>query len=247
MSETVAVQSVQGLSQMERVVDAFLAPTKTFTDILRSTSWWLPFVLTAVVSLGVTVVIDRQVGFDRVVENQIHNSPKQEELMASLTPEQRETRMKGMIAGYRYTSYASPIFILGLSAIGAMVLWASFNFGLGAQTTFAQMMCVWMYGWLPKLLNGLLTVVTLYFGGNNDGFDLRDPVGTNLGYYLPDAAPWLKAGLGFLDVMGLWVLLLLVMGTAIVAKVSRGKAAAIVVGWWAVVLVVSVAMAAVFS
>jgi hypothetical protein len=247
MSESVAVESRQGLSQVERVVDAYLAPTKTFTDILRSSSWWLPFLLSAVVSLGVTFVIDRQVGFDRVVENQIHSSPKQEDAMASLTPEQRAGRMKGMIAGYRYTSYASPIFILVVSAIGALVLWATFNFGLGAQTTYGQMLCLWMYAWLPKLLSALLTVVTLYFGGNNDGFDLKDPVGTNLGYYLPDTAPWLKTALGFLDVLGLWVLFLLVIGTAIVAKVSRGKAVAAVVGWWLIVLVVSVAMAAAFN
>ena len=36
---------VTGLSQVERVVDTFVAPSKTFTDILRSTSWWLPFLL----------------------------------------------------------------------------------------------------------------------------------------------------------------------------------------------------------
>jgi hypothetical protein len=28
-----------GLSQVERVVDTFIAPTKTFTDILRNTTW----------------------------------------------------------------------------------------------------------------------------------------------------------------------------------------------------------------
>ena len=56
-----------GLSQVERVVDTFIAPSKTFTDILRSTSWWLPFLLLVVVSLGATVVVDKQVGFERVV------------------------------------------------------------------------------------------------------------------------------------------------------------------------------------
>src|SRR5260370_37499590 len=84
---------VAGLSQVERVVDACVAPTKTFTDILRSTSWWLPFVLLVVVTLGTTVVVDRQVGFERVAENQIHQNPKQEEQRAGLTAEQRATRV----------------------------------------------------------------------------------------------------------------------------------------------------------
>ncbi len=51
-----------GLSEVERVVDTFVAPSKTFTDILRSTSWWLPFLLLVVVSFGTTVVVEKQVG-----------------------------------------------------------------------------------------------------------------------------------------------------------------------------------------
>jgi hypothetical protein len=236
-----------GLSQVERVVDTFIAPTKTFRDILRSTAWWLPFAFAVLVSLGVTFSIDRQVGFERVVENIVQASPKQEEQLASLTPEQRESRVKAMAGGYRNTSYASPVFILAFSALGALILWGSFNLGLGVQTTFGQMFCLWMYCSLPRLLGGLLTIVTLRFGGDAESFDFKNPVGTNIGYYLTDAPAWLKTGLSFFDVMGLWTLALLVIGTAVVAKVSRGRAAAVVLGWWILILVISVASTAAFS
>jgi hypothetical protein len=236
-----------GLSQVERVVDTFIAPTKTFTDILRSTSWWLPFLLAVVVSIGVTVAMDKQVGFDRVVENVIHQSPSQEEKLASLTPEQRAAQMKGMATGYRYTSYGFPLLILIFSAIASTVLWGSFNFGLGARTTFGQMFCLWMYCSLPKLLAGILTIVTIYFGGNAESFDIKNAVGTNIGYYLPDAAPWLKAILTSFDIIGIWSLILLVIGTSVVAKVSHGKAAAVVIGWWVLILVISAASAAAFG
>jgi hypothetical protein len=199
------------------------------------------------VSLGVTYSIDRQVGFERVVENIVQASPRQEEQLASLAPEQRASRLKAMASGYRYTSYASPIFILVFTALGALILWGSFNLGLGARTTFGQMFCLWMYCSLPRLLSGLLTIVTLSFGGGAESFDLKNPVGTNIGYYLADAPAWLKTGLGFFDVIGLWTLVLLVIGTAVVAKVSRGRAAAVVVGWWLLILVVSVASTAAFS
>jgi hypothetical protein len=234
---------VAGLSQVERVVDAFVAPTKTFTDILRSASWWLPFLLLVLVTLGTTVVVDKQVGFERVAENQIRQNPKQEESMASLTAEQRAARMQSIGKGYRYSSYGAFLFILVFVAIGALLYWATFNFGLGAQTTFGQMMAVWMYASLPRLLTGLLTIVTLMFGGSADSYDMRNPVGTNLAYFLPDSGPVLKTILSFFDVMGLWQLALLVLGTAIVAKVSKGKAAAVVLGWWVVGLVVSVGIA----
>ncbi len=167
--------------------------------------------------------------------------------MAALTPEQRAAQMGGMTKGYKYSSYGSFVFILVFVAIGALLYWASFNFGLGASTTFGQMFAVWMYASLPKLLTGLLTIVTLVFGGNADAYDMKNPVGTNPAYYMPEGAPWLKAGLAFVDVIGLWSLVLLVIGTAIVAKVSRGQAAAVVLGWWLVGLVVSVGIAAATS
>lgn len=237
----------RGLSEVERVVDTFVAPSKTFRDILRSTSWWLPFILLVLVTLGTTVVVDRQVGFERVAENQVHQSPKQEEQMSALTPEQKAARMQGMAKGYKYSTYGSFLFILIFVAIAALVYWASFNFGLGANTTFGQMFAVWMYASLPRLITGLLTIVTVLFGNNADSYDMRNPVGTNLAYFMPDSAPWLKAALGFFDVIGLWQLVLLVIGTAIVAKVSRGRAAAVVVGWWVVGLIVSVGVAAATS
>jgi hypothetical protein len=247
MSDGVVTTDGTGLSQVERVVDTFVAPTKTFRDILRSRSWWLPFLLLVIVSLCVTFSVTRQVGWERVVANQIQASPKQQDAMASLTPPQRAARLHGMSIGYRYTSYAFPVLILIFSAIAALVLWASFNFGLGARTTFAEMFCLWMYCSLPKLLIGLLTILTLWLGGNAEGYDLKNPVGTNLAYYIPDAAQWLKSALSFFDVISLWSLVLLVIGTAIVAKVSRGKAAAVVVGWWVLLLIVSVATTAAFS
>jgi hypothetical protein len=235
------------LSEVERVVDVFVAPSKTFADILRSAKWWLPFVLMVIVTLGVTVTVDRQVGFARVAENQIHQSPKQEEQFNSLTAEQRAARLRGMAVGYRYTSYCSFLFILAFVAIAALLYWATFNFGLGARTTYGQMFALWMYASLPRLLTGLLTIVTLWFGADADGYDMRNPVGTNPAYYMPDAGQAIKAALGFFDLIGIWVLLLLIIGTAIVAKVPRGKAAAVVVGWWVFGLVVSVGMAVAFN
>jgi hypothetical protein len=250
MSDVVAVDgqhTEQGLSQVERVVDTFIAPRKTFTDILRSTSWWLPFLLLVLVTLGSTLTIEKQVGWERVAENQVHQNPKQEEAVANLTPEQRAGRMQVAAKIWRYLSYGSFAIILLFVAIFSLIYWASFNFGLGARTTFGQMFAVSMYASLPRLLIGVLSILTLLFGNDAESFDAKNPVGTNLAYYLPDSGPALKAALSFFDVIGLWQLVLLVIGTAIVAKVSAGRAAAVVVGWWLLGLLVSVAIAAASS
>jgi uncharacterized phage infection (PIP) family protein YhgE len=41
-------QDSPSLSQFERVVDTFIETSKTFNDIKRNRSWWLPFVIIAV-------------------------------------------------------------------------------------------------------------------------------------------------------------------------------------------------------
>ncbi len=243
----VVVDGPRGLSQMERVVDTFVAPTETFKDILRSSSWWLPYVLMAAAALCVTVAIQHQVGWQQVVETQIQMSPSQQSQLASLTPAQQAKQMHGMVLGYQITSYMYPLLVLAFSALAALLLWASFNFGLGARAKYGQMFCLWMYCSLPHLLAALIAVLRLCFGGSAESFDLKYPAGTNLGYYFADASPWLRTLLASFDAVGIWSLVLLVMGGAIVAKVKWGQAAAVVVGWWLLIVLVSVAATAAFS
>jgi hypothetical protein len=134
-----------------------------------------------------------------------------------------------------------------VSALGALGLWGTFNFVLGAKTTFGQMFAVWMYAALPRLIASLLMIVTLFFGGTAESFNVKNPVGTNPGFYLPDAAPWLKMLLSSFDVFTFWVLALLILGTSIVASVKRAQAAAVVLSWWILIVILSVVGAALGS
>ncbi len=235
------------LSQTQRVVDVFVAPSATFGDIRRSASWWLPFLIIALTTLAVAFSIDRKVGFEQVVDNQIHQSASQESQLNSLDPPARAARLHAMAIGYRYTTYASPLMVLAIAAFGSLILWASFNFALGAQTTYAQIFALWMYANLPRVLAALITVVTLWFGGSPENFNLQEPTGTNPGYYMTDSAHWVRVLMSFFDVVGIWVVVLLLIGGAIVARVKVGQAAAVVVGWWLLILVISVGATAAFQ
>jgi hypothetical protein len=233
-----------GLNQVERVVDAFVAPSKTFRDILRSASWWLPFVLMVIFSCASNYTVSKQVGFERVYENQLHNAPKQEDQLNQLPPEQREKRVQMGVNITKSITYAVPLFLLAGFAFYALVLWASFNFGLGATTSFGQVMAVCFYAALPYLITNVLTIVMLYFGANPEAFDIKNPVGTNLAYYLPDASPVVRALANRVDIIQLWTLALTVLGMATIAKKTIAQAAAIVVGFWAVVTLVTAGFAA---
>jgi hypothetical protein len=101
-----------------------------------------------------------------------------------------------------------------------------------------------MYAGLPKIFIGLLNIVFVYAGVNTENFDLNNPVGTNLGYYMTDSAHWLKMAGSFFDIFGLWSLALMVIGLAIISKKSKGQAAMVAVGWWLIGMFILVGVTA---
>jgi hypothetical protein len=239
-----STSATAGLSQVERVVDVFVAPSKTFKDILRSSAWWLPCLLMVIFSLATAFVVDRQVGFDRVYQNQLNASPKAQDQMNQLAPDQRATRIAISVAFTKYISYSIPILLIVGFAFYALILWACFNFILGAQTSFGQVFATCFYASLPYLLVNVLVILTLYFGGNAEAYDYKYPAGTNLGYYLPDVTPWLRALLARLDVIQLWTLGLVIYGMSIISKKTVVQSAMIVGTLWLMVTLFSMGGAA---
>src|SRR5579862_9748343 len=45
------------LSESARIVDIFIAPSKTFTDLHRNASWWAPWLLISISSLAFVFVM----------------------------------------------------------------------------------------------------------------------------------------------------------------------------------------------
>jgi hypothetical protein len=242
---TIAAHSEAGLSQGERVLNAFIAPSKTFTDILRSTSWWLPFVILVIISAGSAFAIDKTVGFNAVAEQQISKSSMQAEQINSLPADKRAAAIQRSATFTRFFTYASFIAILIIVAIHTLLLWATFNFALGAKTTFGQVWAVIMFAGLPKIFVAILNIVLLFAGVGLDNYDIQNPVGTNIGYYL--SSPTLRAAGSFFDIFGLWSLALLVLGMAIISRKSIAQSAAVVVGWWVVGLLLLTGVTALFS
>jgi len=66
-----AVAEGPALTQGQRVIYTFTAPSKTFTDIKRSTSWWMPFLIGAIATYILFFAVQAKVGWEQVAENQI--------------------------------------------------------------------------------------------------------------------------------------------------------------------------------
>jgi len=236
------------LSEGQRLINTFFAPSKTFTDLRRNASWWAPFLIIVIVALLFVYVVDQKVGFRKVVENQIQLQPKQADKIDRLPADQRQQVMQQQTTGTKIFSYGIPVILLAVYAVFAGVLFATLKFGASADVKFKTLFALIVYTRLPMLLTTLLALLSLEAGVSSDGFNIQNPVATNPGYFIgPDGSPVLRALLSSCDVFTIWALLLTAIGITCIGKVKRGTAFAIVFGWFAVVVLGKIVLAAATS
>jgi Yip1 domain len=133
------------LSQLERVVDTFIEPSKTFNDIKRNRSWWLPFLILAVLGYVFSFVAVQHVGWDSLVVNVLKSNPRNAEKLDKGTPVEQAQMIsatKGFMEGFMV---GSPVVVLAVNALFALVLWGCFSFVLGGATTYGEMFAVSIY------------------------------------------------------------------------------------------------------
>jgi len=236
----------QGLGQAERVVDTFIAPTKTFTDILRDSSWWLPYLIGAVVGLMFAYVILNKIGLPTLVDGVIHHSKSLEDRMANASPEDA-ARIRGSIQTQFKLAYVGPVIGLFAGLLCSGILLGTANFVFGGKAKYKQMLAVWFYAGLPLVLFYLLVIISIYAGLGGDQFDIQNAAGTNIGYYLSGAElpKWVVTLLSALDVFAIWTAILLTIGVSIVAGIKRSSAAIVVFGWWFIFVLMKVVGAAI--
>lgn len=238
------------LTQWQRVAYAFTAPSKTFEDIKRGNrSWWLPLIIHAVVAYVFFAVVMSNIGIQQVVDNQIHLSPRSEERLAQASPEQRAMSNKISIYVTEGAFIANPVLLIAGLALMSLVLWGTINFAFGGRATFGGIFTVWMYASLPSVITSFLAMITILAGMAPESFNIKNPAPTNIGAFLDplEANKALYSLASSLDFIMIWSLVLLGMGTAIVAGTKRGSGYMAVFGWWAVIILVSAGIAVVFG
>lgn len=227
MNDIVAVEGQAGepgLSQVARVVDTFVAPSKTFTDILRNSTWWLPYLLGALLGLLFAYAILNKVGLPTLVDGVVHHSKTLEDTLANATPADA-AKIRGRIETQFKFSYLGPVLGLLSGLICGGVLLATANFVFGGKAKYKQMLAVWFYASLPLVLFYLLVIISIYAGLGGDQFDVQNAIGTNIGYYLTgtDLPHWLVTLLSAVDVFAIWAAVLMTIGVSIVAGINEAR------------------------
>jgi len=221
------------LSEGARIVDTFIAPSKTFTDLRRNASWWAPWLLISIFALIFVYSIDRQIGFEQISKNAVAQSARADQF-DKLPPDQQEKQLRVTSAFVRYLSYGTPVTIPIFFAIAAVVLWVTFRFATGADVAFKTAYAIVFYASLPGIIGSILGTISLYAGVNPEGFDINNPVATNLAHVLDKATTgkFIYSFASALDLISIWTIVLMGIGFSSTSKVKRSTAIALVAGWY---------------
>jgi hypothetical protein len=243
-----SASETQPLSQGARIVNTFIAPSKTFTDLRGNASWWAPFLLMVVISTALVYTAGQKIGFRKITETQMQSQPKQQARLEQLPADQREQRLEQGAKVSRIISFIFPVISLIILLIISALLFATFKFAAGADVSFKLALAIVIYSNLALALKTLLATISVAAGASPDSFTFQNPVATNPGYFMnPADSPFLYSILSSVDIFLLWTLILTALGFTCVSKVKRGTAFAIVFGWWAVFTLVGAALGAAFS
>jgi len=220
------------LSEGARILNTFIAPSKTFTDLRRSSSWWAPWLLISVFSLIFVHAMQRQIGFEQITKNAIAQSGKAEQL-EKLPPDQRARQMQISTTVTRYVSWATPVVILIVYVIIAAVLLGTFKFGASANVSFKTSLAIVIYSGLPGIIGAILGTASLFAGVDPEGFNPKNPVATNPAYFMdPAQNRFIYSMASALDVFVIWSIVLMGIGFACNSKVKRSTAIVIVAAWY---------------
>lgn len=246
-----AGEEQQPLSEPQRIINTYVAPTKTFTDIRRNASWWAPFLILTVFSILFTYAIDSKVGFERVMDNQIKLNPKAADRMEQLRaqdPDRYEKTRRAQIVGTKYFSYGFPVVLLLIAAVFALILMATFNFGVGTQIGFKHCLAIVLYGFLPGVVRSILAIVPLFAGADPEGFNIRNPACTNLACFMNalETPRWLYTLAGWIDVIIIWEFFLIGLGFAIVGRIKKSTGITVLFGWFAAFTIIAIIWNSIF-
>lgn len=242
-SPTDAQDSV-ALTPVERVVNTFIEPSKTFQDIKRNRSWWLPFIILVVLGWIFCFAAVQHVGWENLATNVLKSQPTNAERLDKATPAQAAQMLsitKGFMEGFMI---GTPAVILIINAIFALLLWGGFAFLLGGTTTYSEMFTVAIFAALPNALNSIISIVTVMVA-EPQSYNLNLPSPSNLAYFLSADAPhWLIVLGTSLDVFSLWSLVLAGFGAAIVSRVKPARGILLVFAVWLAYVLIKTGIAA---
>ena len=233
---------VAEVSAVGRIPGVFFSPGRTFESIGRRPTWLIPLLLWMAVSLAFTAVLLPKIDYERMIRARLERGgqPVPEERVQSIVAQQK----KFAPVLYNAIAVVSPAIV---SLVVGLVFWGSFK-AFGWDMSFRQSFGVTTHAFLPSVLGSLLFLPVLMRQETVDPQTMQDLFLSNLGFLVDrHTSPAVHSILQSIDLFSIWNVVLFVIGYAAAAKVSRKKAASVVVTLWAIYVLGKAGFAALFA
>ena len=244
------------LGPFARLTGALFSPGETFEDVNRKPTWIAPMIIAICTVIASTFFFQWRVNpdWDSIMRNRIKK--QMEARNQSLTEEQ----MQQQVSFAKGIAKFSPIIAAVVTPLFYVILAGVFALGLmfiQAKTTFKKILSV--VAWSSAATGIVATIVTMasLMVRNEEGLRSIDPtdaagvVPSNVAAFLPSDMPAvIKTVAGSLDIFSIWTLILLTIGFAAIAgsrKITTGKTATVVFGFWVVYVLLKVGWTAAFG
>jgi len=246
MATMPAPAALPPVNHFGRIVGVFFSPKETFTDIARRPSWVLPVVLLTILGLCVAYLMNQKIDWESYIRTQAEKNPR----FAQLSEEQKQQQLAPQAKFSPYVAYA----IGGTGTILASLILAgiylgAFNLFSGAGLRFNQSLGIVTHGFMPGFLAAIVIIAILMLRPPGESTP-ENMLPSHLGTFLSSDAPsWQLSLLSSFELFWFWEILMFSIGfsAANPKKITVGKAAGIILGIWAIYLVVKVGFAALLS
>jgi hypothetical protein len=233
-------------NSFSRIFGVLFAPKPTFESIVRRPTWIVPVILGCIFFIAVVAVFTQRGGWPSFFEKQAANNSR----MQKMSAEDRERTMNAQLKFAPIFGYIEGVIIPPIAAVTvASVLMLVFSLSGATKVDFKTSLAIVSYAWVPWLIHGFLSILILFLKDPST-VDLQNIVASNPGAFLSDdAAKWLTALLGSIDIFAIWTLILLAIGYSVTnpKKLSFGKAFVLVVIPWLFFIAIKVGLTAAFS
>jgi ABC-type multidrug transport system fused ATPase/permease subunit len=187
-----------------------------------------------------------KIGFRQLAMNILRSDPASAANYEEMSPAEKETVIGTTETAFKISAFSTPALIILFNVVWALVLWIGLNLGARGRAEFATVFAVLLYADLIQNIRALLATLMVYLTIDPTTFNITNPVGTNIGYYIdPESAGWFRTVLESTDVITFWYLTLIALGCAIVAKVSRRASFSVVFGIWLLIAVTRIVWVAI--
>ena len=216
-------------------------PQAAFRAVGAKPRWVFPLAACLILSLlSITLIVNRM-GITNLMRSALQGNPQAEEIAQKA---EESSFARTMI-------YVAPLIQLPIALAAVAGTYLLVFMLAGVETSFKQAFSVVTHAvFAYSLIATLLTMVTVYATKDFANFDLRNPIATNVGFFLDpsEISKFLHSLASSLDVLSFWFLYLLALGFAETSPKTRvQKTFPVVVGVWVIYVIGKAAFSSIFG